>query len=109
MSDFNDFFYSKDNNKNNQKYIIEEACARTGLKLNNIEKIILYSSIYTKNKQGLSSLSIANFINLQISSTGKFKPLKTKAYDKSKKMINNIEQQFEKEVKNIIKEYQNKC
>ncbi len=105
----NDFFISKDNNAKRQKEIIDESCSRVADKLNTIDKILLYAFVYTNNKQGLSALSIANFINFQITSTGKLKPIKTKAFDKSKKMLSEIEKKLKLEAKEVIKEFQNKC
>lgn len=108
-NDVDDFFSSKENTTKRQKEIVDESCARAGQKLNDIDKVLLYSFVYTNNKQGLSALSIANFVNFQISSTGKLKPLKTKAFDKSKKMLSEIEKKFKNEAKEVIKDFQNKC
>lgn len=66
--------------------------------------LLLYSMICTNDKSGLSPLHLTNIFNYVIGNSGKLQKIKTKAWEKSRKRINNIQRLLKTEIKIIIKE-----
>ena len=79
--------------------IINKAVVNLTPKLNTIDQIILWRIIDNNNSSKLTPLGILNFVNYQIGPTGKIQPLKTKAFDKSRKRLYTVQLMLKNEIR----------
>ena len=87
-----------------EKYV-NEAALKTAEGLKPTELILLHSIIYCNEKFKLSPLSITNFYNYQLTQTGRIKPIRTKAWDRSRHQIKIINKRLHENLQEIGQEY----
>ena len=87
-----------------EKYV-NEAARKTAEGLKPMELILLHSIIYCNEKFKLSPLSITNFYNYQLTQTGRIKPIRTKAWDRSRHQIKIINKRLHENLQEIGQEY----
>lgn len=93
-------------NKHLIEEFVSEAADNTSLDLlNPIQVITLHSIIKCNDKFKLSPLVITNFFNYQLSNTGAIKPIKTKAWDKSREQIRIIRKKFDEMLQQVGQKY----
>lgn len=70
-----------------------------------IQLLLLHAIVYGSDKFKLTPLVISNFFNYQLSPVGAIKPIKTKAWDKSREQIRQVRKRFIDELQEVGQQY----
>lgn len=84
---------------------IVEASQRLMRRLTMMDQVLLYATLSTGDKLGLSPLHISNIYNYMIGGIGQIKRLKTKAWDRSRKKVGYMKKLLANEVKEVVREW----
>jgi hypothetical protein len=88
--------------------VVNQAAARLMERLIPKDRIVLFCLVMTREKLGLSPLHITNFYSFMLSPLGKLKPIRTKAWHKSRHKVYRIKKMLVDEVRQVCIELRNK-